>query len=118
MGWQGVEGPRVYQGPEVGVDKNRPRCLKIYLFPSVALHLTCDFSSSKEQGIEFLLLKAKKQTITKKKTLVAAPKLPRTYLHTLPNCPVYPSLYVITILSRLLSLPSNLNEHLGLPLLR
>lgn len=67
MGWQGVEGPRVYQGPEVGVDKNRPRCLKIYLFPSVALHLTCDFSSSKEQGIEFLLLKAKKQTITKKK---------------------------------------------------
>lgn len=43
VGWQGVEGPRIYQGPKVGIDKNGPRCLKIYLFPSVALHLTCDF---------------------------------------------------------------------------
>lgn len=43
VGRQGVEGPRVYQSPEVGVDENGPRRLKIYLFPSVALHLTCDF---------------------------------------------------------------------------
>lgn len=49
MGWQGMEGPRVYQGPEVGVDKNGPRRLKIYLFPSVALHLTCDFEAARSK---------------------------------------------------------------------
>lgn len=50
-----MEGPRVYQGPEVGVNKDGPRCFKIYLFPSVALHLTCDVGSSKKQGIDFHL---------------------------------------------------------------
>lgn len=38
-----MEGPRVYQGTEVGVNKNGPRRLKIYLFPSVAFHLPCSF---------------------------------------------------------------------------
>lgn len=49
VGWQGMEGPRVYQGPEVGVDKNGPRRLKIDLFPSVALHLTCDFEAARSK---------------------------------------------------------------------
>lgn len=60
--WQGMEGPRVYQSTEVGIDKNGSRCLKIYLFPSVALHLTCSFGS---KGIDFQL----KQKINKIKIL-------------------------------------------------
>lgn len=53
---QGVEGPRIYQSTKVGVDKNGPRCLKIYLFPSVALHLTCSFGS---KGTNFQLKEKK-----------------------------------------------------------
>lgn len=49
--WQGMEGPRVYQGTEVGVNKNGPRRLKIYLFPSVALHLPCGFWKQEEVRI-------------------------------------------------------------------
>ena len=60
VGRQGMEGPRVDQGPEVGVDENGPRRLKIDLFPSVALHLTCNFSSHKKQNVDYQLLKAKK----------------------------------------------------------
>ena len=74
MGWQGMEGPRVDQGPEVGVDKNGPRRLKIYLFPSVALHLTCNFSSRKKQKVDFL--KAKKLMPTEGKLWWQHPSYP------------------------------------------
>lgn len=46
--WQGMEGPSVYQCTEVGVNKNGPRRLKIYLFPSIALHLPCGFWKQEE----------------------------------------------------------------------
>lgn len=52
---------------------------------------------------------------TEGKILVAAPKLPRTYLHIHP---VHSNLHVTIILFRYLSLPSNLREHLGLHPLR
>ena len=76
VGRQRVEGPRVDQGPEVGIDENGPRRLKIYLFPSVALHLTCDFSSSKKQNIGVQLLKAKKQIPTEGKLWWQHPSYP------------------------------------------
>lgn len=71
-----MEGPRVDEGPEVGVDENGPRRLKIYLFPSVALHLTCDFSSSRTQNVDFQLLKPKKQMPTEGKLWWQHPSYP------------------------------------------
>lgn len=64
----------------------------------------------------FQLFKRKKQMPTDGKTLVTAPKLPRSYLHTI--CSIHPNLHITIVLSRLLSLPSNLGEHLGLHPLR
>lgn len=82
--WQSMEGPRVYQGTEVGINKNGPRRLKIYLFPSVALHLPCSFW--KQEEVRIFSLKGEKSPEKTPSVLQGAPLQEGKYMPLLLTC--------------------------------